>query len=88
MKSMDFGGALDCLKDGFRVTRKGWNGKGLFLYYVPASTYVAQTEVAKKEFGEYVPYRAYIAIKTVDNDVVPWTASQSDILATDWVEVE
>ena len=36
---MDFGDAVRALKDGKRVARKGWNGKGMFLYFVPAGNY-------------------------------------------------
>lgn len=86
--NMDFGQAVRLLKNGRRVTRIGWNGKGMWLYYVPAATYKAQTPAARGQFGEDVPYRAYIAMKTVDNDVVPWLASQSDVLAEDWMVVE
>ena len=79
-----FGWALDQLEAGAKVTREGWNGKGMFLYYVPANNYLAQTRAACSEFGQVVPYRAYIAMKTVQGDVVPWTATQSDVLAKDW----
>lgn len=82
---MDFGVALKCLIAGFRITREGWNGKGMWLYHVPANSYPAQTDAAKAHFGAMVPYRAYIAMKTVDNEVVPWLASQSDVLAEDWI---
>jgi len=81
---MDFGSALSALKAGRRVTRAGWNGKGMWLYLVPANSYPAQTDAAKAEFGEMVPYRAYIAMKTAQGDVVPWLASQSDVLDEDW----
>lgn len=81
---MNFGDAIEALKSGLKVARSGWNGKGMFLYYVPANSYPAQTEAAKAHFGDMVPYRAYIAMKTVDNEVVPWLASQTDVLAEDW----
>lgn len=85
---IDIGGAMDILKDGGIVTRKGWNGKGMYLYYVPASEYAPCTKAARREFdGNPVPYRAYIAMKTVDGDIVPWVASQSDLLANDWVDL-
>lgn len=84
----DFGMALGWLKRGLKVSRDGWNGKGMFLYYVPANSYAAQTDAARSVFGDLVPYRAYIAMKTVNNEVVPWVASQSDILETDWIVVE
>lgn len=79
-----FGAALIAMNDGKAVYRHGWNGKGMFLYLVPAASYPSQTEVAKKQFGETVPYQAYIAMKTVDGTVVPWLASQTDMLAFDW----
>lgn len=81
---MSFGDAVVALKKGHKVARHGWNGKGMFVYYVCADSYKAKTVAAQMQFGEYVPYRAYIAMKTVDNDVVPWVASQTDILAEDW----
>lgn len=85
--SYSFSVAIDMLKNGTKVSRAGWNGKGQYIYLVPSALYDAQTDVAKTEFGEKVPYRAYLAIKTVQADVVPWVASQSDLLATDWYEV-
>lgn len=89
---MDFSQALHSLKHELvAVARKGWNGKGMFLYLVPAPArgYPAQTGVAKEFFGEeaLVPYTAYIAMKTADNQVTPWAPSQMDMLADDWVIV-
>lgn len=86
---MDIGQAIAAMKEGKKVTREGWNGKGMFLYYVPANEYAAQTEVAKAEFPSgMVPYGAYVAIKTVQGNVVPWLASQTDLLAEDFAVVE
>lgn len=85
---MDFGPALALLKEGKRVCRGGWNGKGMWLYYVPANTYAAQTPAARARFGDSVPYRAYVAMLTAQGDVVPWVASQTDILADDWQVAE
>lgn len=82
--AMNFGLAIEALKKGLKVTRQGWNGKGMFLYHVPANSYAAQTAVAKAAFGDEVPYEAYIAMKTVRGTVQTWTASQSDVLADDW----
>ena len=48
---MDFGWALTKIKLGERVCRKGWNGKDMFVYYVPAASYPVQTGAAKKHFG-------------------------------------
>ena len=47
------------------------------------------TPIAKEEWGEngMVPYGAYVAIKTAQGNVVPWNASQNDMLSEDWVEI-
>ncbi len=81
---MDFSEALQAIKDGQAIYREGWNGKGMFLYLVPANSYPAQTNIARDAFGDMVPYGAYIALKTAQNNVVPWIASQTDLLANDW----
>lgn len=86
---MDFGQAIEALKRGRKIAREGWNGKDMFLYYVPAASYPPSTDIAKKAFGgEAVPYGAYIAMKTAQNNVVPWSASQTDMLSEDWMIVE
>lgn len=90
---MNFGQALEALKSGSKVAREGWNGKGMFIYHVPANSYPAQTEIAKEYWKDtqvtsdspiLVPYGAYIAMKTAQENVVPWLASQTDVLAEDW----
>lgn len=90
MDSNEIGWAIQQMRDGKKVARAGWNGKGMFLYYVPAGNYPAKTDVAKKEWGEngLVPYQPYIAMKTVQGTVVPWLASQTDILAEDWTVID
>lgn len=80
-----FDKAIVALKEGKKVARDGWNGKGMFLYYVPAAEYDASTAIAKEAFPSgRVPYGAYIAIKTAQGNVVPWLASQTDLLSSDW----
>lgn len=88
-KGMTFGLAIEAMKQGLKVARTGWNGKGMFLYYVPENEYPASTEIALAYYdGGMVPYGDYIAMKTADENVVPWLASQTDILAEDWVIVD
>ena len=90
--TFDFGTAVEALKQGARVAREGWNGKGMFLYYVPENKYPASRNEHGTMIGVFeddmVPYREYIALKTVDNQVVPWAPSISDALAEDWQIVE
>lgn len=81
------GEAVKLLKSGSKMARGGWNGKMMFIYYVPAASYPAVTEVAKKEFGDMVPYREYFAHKAVDGIVGPFTFTNSDVLAGDWYVV-
>lgn len=87
MQEVDFGAALRALKAGKRVTRAGWNGKGMFIYYIPANAYPPTTEAGRALVNAdgVVPYRAYLAMKTVTGEVVPWLASQSDVLDEDWL---
>ena len=87
---LGFGDALQALKAGKRVARAGWNGKGMFVYYVRAAAYLAQSEVAKAYFGEnaYVPYAPYLALKGVDEKVSTWVPSINDVLAEDWFVIE
>ena len=83
---MNFGDAIKELKLGKRLQRTGWNGKGLFIYLVPAASYPVQTGAAKEHFGEgaMVPYAAYLALKNVDETVSTWAPSINDTLAEDW----
>lgn len=84
----DFGSAIYLLKTGKKVARAGWNGKDMFLYYVPAASYPMQRNSLETMGGifpdDMVPYGAYIAMKTAQGNVVPWLASQTDVLAVDW----
>jgi hypothetical protein len=82
---MDFGQALWNLKNGNRIAREGWNGKGMYIYMVPANAYPATTPAAKEEFGDsLVPYEAYFAIRNVKGTINTWVPSISDLLADDW----
>ena len=87
---MNFGGAIEALKLGKKVARKGWNGKGMWLILVPGSIDI--------NFGDgSVYYKAglsqgtinpHIDMKTATGEMQPgWLASQTDMLAEDWVEV-
>ncbi|GAC42292.1 DUF2829 domain-containing protein [Paenibacillus popilliae] len=78
---MNFGQAIEALKDGELVARKGWNGKGMWLHLVTLKeTYARQLKMAAKGL-KTLPY---IEMKTADNELVPWLATQTDMLAEDW----
>lgn len=70
----DFGEALKRLKAGKSVSRVGWNGPGQLL----------TLQVPDDHSKMSLPY---IYIQTVQGDLVPWLASQTDMLADDWCEI-
>lgn len=71
METKDFGWALKQLKAGQKIYRRGWNGKNMWLgLRIPT----ALSEMT-------LPY---IYMCTVTKGLVPWLASQTDILAEDW----
>jgi hypothetical protein len=86
---MDFAYALNALKEGRKVQRSGWNGKGM--YIVKQDGYpegVPINENTAKAIGEPIGtvknFLPYIVMCTAQGDFVPWLASQTDILAEDW----
>lgn len=66
-----FGWALEQLKAGERVCRSGWNGKGMYVQLQMPDT------LSKMK-------RPYLYMYPVDGALVPWVASQTDLLAEDW----
>lgn len=68
---MKFGDAIDAMRHGKKVARGGWNGPNQHL----------QLQVPDANSKMTLPY---IYITTVQGDRVPWLASQTDILASDW----
>ena len=68
---LGFGAALCNLRAGNKVQREGWNGPGQYL----------ELQVPDENSKMTLPY---IYICTVQGDLVPWLASQTDMLATDW----
>ena len=69
---MTFGLAIEALKAGKRVARDGWNGKGLWVEYVPAKDF---------SFSELLPH---FVIKNTNNSFSTWVPSINDCLADDW----
>jgi hypothetical protein len=87
---MDFGYALNALKEGAQVTRSGWNGKGMFLFLFKGTTLPRNKQQmgwleVNGLLGVVLPY---IVMVTVEGDLVPWLASQTDLLADDWSILE
>lgn len=87
---MDFGGALEAMKEGYKVAREGWNGKGMFLFLVRGSTFLVNRPPLLGIYpeGTTIHYRPHIDMKTANGEIVPWVASQSDLLEDDWAIVD
>lgn len=75
---MTFGLAVEALKLGQPVARRGWNGKGMWL------SYIDNWDAEVNEISVLFEKRPWIGMKTADDQFVPWVASQTDILAEDW----
>lgn len=81
-----FGRAVELLKQGQRVARKGWNGKGMFLLLVKGASVTEPINDCCSDPQEVgLPVLDAIYMKTADNKLVPWLASQTDVLSEDWV---
>jgi len=85
---MNFGQAIEVLKTGNKVTRVGWNGKDMFLFLVQGSQFKVNRPPLLGIYpeGTEINYRPHIDMKTVNGEIVPWVASQSDILEEDWIQ--
>ena len=81
-----FGWALCQLEAGMKVCREGWNGKRMFLFLVPGSTFKVNRPPLLGIYpeGTEINYHAHIDMKTATGEIVPWLASQTDMLAKDW----
>ena len=95
LQGLTFGQALELLKKGSRVARKGWNGKNMFLFLLPANDGIptsvisdpALKAVLEKEVGgDTFDALGSIRMFTADKKILTgWLASQSDMLAEDWI---
>ena len=93
-KNGSFGDAIVALKNGQKVTREGWNGKGMFLWLKPAT--IIKSEWCKDELlkeivdanGGETEALGTICMKTADNKILTgWLANQTDILSEDWLTI-
>jgi hypothetical protein len=84
-ENMNFGEALEAVKNGGKIARRGWNGKGQYVFLIGGMELTGF--VARNKFGDFAT--GALAIKT-SNDVIQvgWLASQTDMLASDWYLLE
>ena len=101
---LTFGLAIEALKKGLRVARTGWNGKGMWLSLsclsegniplgrsVPASAFWSKNnaDYARECRGGHATVLPCITMKTATGEILMgWLASQTDMLAVDWLVVE
>ena len=83
---MNFSEALTAIKQGKRVARDGWNGKGMFVFFVPGSVFTVNRPPLLGIYpeGTEIRYHGHVDMKTADGMIVPWLCSQTDLLADDW----
>lgn len=87
--SFSFSVALDYIKEGKKVAREGWNGKGMFLFLADDIEFSTPADLSCVKDMEGDLTGQSIVLKTADNKfVVGWLASQTDMLADDWNIVE
>lgn len=75
--SHGIGWAVDQVLDGCRVAREGWNGKGMW---------IALCDPFFMEAGSMT--LPYVYVRAAQGGLIPWSCSQADLLATDWVLAE
>ena len=78
---MSFGLAIEALKQGKRVARAGWNGKGMWI------THMSEGVCHDPDSGIEFPVSEFLVVHNADGRIVPWFASQTDMLAEDWAIV-
>ena len=111
---MNFGTAIEALKEGKLVTREGWNGKGMFIFMRPSeklhvefvATKIKSLPKTVKDYywkdcidvdgkkldlpeDDVVEFTSYLCLKDAKGKIVNgWLATQTDILAEDWIILE
>ena len=92
---LTFGLAVEALKLGYKVARKGWNGADMFLVLSPGAKQLPPEQFFNKDLKEYalsiggtMDVRPSFMLKTAQEDVAYWSPSGSDALAEDWIVVE
>ena len=85
-KCMTFGQAVHYMKQGYRVQRAGWNGKGMFAYLVQGSTFEVNRAPLLGIYpeGTQITYNPHMDLRTANGTISTWAPSGSDALAEDW----
>lgn len=96
---MNFGDAIQIVKEGGMVARSGWNGEGMFVFQRPADTlskdFIPNVKSLPEQVKEVlideekdIEFTSYLCLFSADKKVVNgWLASQTDMLAEDWIQI-
>jgi hypothetical protein len=95
-QNLNFGQAIEALKEGKKVARNGWNGKGMFLWIMAGVTlpleklqHLETIETVKALNLSEVTFLPTIRMFTANGEILTgWLASQSDMLSEDWCIVK
>lgn len=87
---MDFSDALHNIKQGRRLTRRGWNGKNMFVFLVAGSNFIVNREPLVSILGQgtEVTYRPHIDLRAADETISVWQPSMTDLMSDDWEIVD
>ena len=81
---LDFGTAIDAVKNGQRVARSGWNGKGMYVFLAEVTEFNTDANLSEFE-NQDVEVGDILVLCTAQKTLQPgWLATQSDMLAEDW----
>ncbi len=87
--SMSFGLAIEAAKMGKKIARKGWNGKGMFLFLATDIEFHTEADLScVSDLEGDLTLPAFVMKTADDHFCVGWLASQTDMLADDWKIVE
>lgn len=98
-ETFGFDRAINCIKNGLKVARSGWNGKGMWVALTPGSSfpkeYAKEGHAARHRADELplvgtpIQLLPHIDMRAADGSmVIGWLASQTDLLAEDWLIVD
>ena len=101
-KTYTFGDAIELAKKGYKIARKGWNGKGMYVYLVKGRTVPSEDWKANTPAQELAPDEVitgevtlldHFDMFTVNSEgrrarLCGWLASQTDMLSDDWIVVD
>jgi hypothetical protein len=85
---MKFGEAIELAKQGKKITRGGWNGKGQYVFLIPDYVFTRDDfkniPALKEEERDITFWGSFCIMTTIGKVQLGWLATQSDMQAEDW----